>query len=302
MDESRYLTTAEVARALGVGVTTVKRWVDDGILPAHRTPGGHRKLLMADVLRLAREGKFPQGDLSLLAARSGTPDLTQLCQDLTAALLAGHGAEVRRLLRGAYYAGTAPAALADEIVAPAMARLGDDWEHGRIDVLHEHRGSMQCAAAVQELSAQLTDRPAEHRPLAVGGGPEGDPYLLATLLIELVLLDLGWDVINLGPNTPLASFTRALREFRPRLWWLSASQLVDVPAFADGYGRAFAEAEPHEVAVAIGGRALTPAIRAGLPCTTYGEGLAQLASFARALHPPPDRPPRGRPPRGRAAL
>jgi MerR family transcriptional regulator, light-induced transcriptional regulator len=39
------------------------------------------------------------------------------------------------------------------------------------------------------------------RPLAVGGSPELDCCILANLLAEMVLLDPGWQAIDLGPHT-----------------------------------------------------------------------------------------------------
>jgi excisionase family DNA binding protein len=299
-EPSPYLSTAQTAEALGVSVSTVKRWVDEGVLPAHRTAGGHRKLLRAEVLALARQGDLPRGDPSALhAVPTGAPDshLESAVEALPDALRRGQGTEVAALLRRAYGSGVAIETLADRLIAPVMATVGHDWETGRIDVWQEHQRTQLCAAALYQLKDELESRAERNRPVAVGGAPEGDPYLLATLLAQLVLLDAGWEAVNLGPNTPLSSLAKALRELRPRLLWLSVSHLEDTAGFVRAYRDFYRAAERQGVAVAVGGRALVEPIRSAVPYTTHGDGLSHLAAFARTLHPRPKPPRRGRPPR-----
>ncbi len=293
-----YVSTARVAEALGIGTTTVKRWVDQGILPAHKTPGGHRKILLSDVVRVVREGDFPRLDLSRLGLPlegQESPDPKSLSAALLAALKRGEAETLRLLLQGAHRSGLAIEALADAVVAPAMRRLGHEWAEGRVDVWQEHRGIQLCAAALYEIRATLQDPTDGKKPLAIGGGPEGDPYLLANLLAEMALMGLGWKVVNLGPNTPLPSFRAALERIRPRLLWLSASHLVAPASFLEQYRALYQEASRMGTAVAVGGRALTEEVRAQMPYTTFGDGLTHLVAFARSLHPGARRPRRGRP-------
>ena len=292
------ISTADAADALGVGVSTVKRWIDDGILPAQKTVGGHRKVLVADLMEFVRRGNFPSFDIARLGlslAKGRLPDTANLGNSLYSALLAGNGEVLRSSLRAGYDAGLAIETLADRVIAPAMHRIGHDWEEKRIDVMHEHRSTQLCAGALFELNAALNVRARRERPIAVGGGPEGDHYLLANLLAEMVLLDAGWQAVNLGPNTPMASFRKALVELRPCLVWISISYLADEKRFVREYGQLYKEAERLGIAVAVGGQALNEAIRSAIPYTTYGDGLTHLAAFARTLHPPPRRPRRGRP-------
>lgn len=297
-ENSLYLSTVQAAQALGVSVSTVKRWVDEGVLPAHRTAGGHRKLLGPEVLALARQGDLPRGDLaavSPVSAKKPAVDLEAAVVGLCKALLEGQGAEVSAIIRHTYGSGVAVQTLADRLIAPALAKVGHDWETARIDVWHEHRGTQLCSAALYDLKNELEARAERNRPVAVGGAPEGDPYLLATLLAQLVLLDAGWAPVNLGPNTPLASLTKAIRELRPRLVWLSVSFLKDAAEFLRSYREFYQAAEQMGVAVALGGQALVEAMRSAMPYTTHGDGLTHLAAFARTLHPRPKRPSRGRP-------
>lgn len=54
-----HYTTYQVARFLGVSLPTVVNWVNSGLLPAHRTPGGHRRIAHNDVIAFAREHELP---------------------------------------------------------------------------------------------------------------------------------------------------------------------------------------------------------------------------------------------------
>jgi len=293
-----YLSTLQAAEALAVSVSTVKRWVDKGILPAHKTAGGHRKLLRAEVLALARQGDLPRGDLASLSLASGRqPAMDHEATEaaLLEAMLRGQGTEVSAIIRRAYDSGEAVETIADRVIAPALAKMGHQWETSRIDVWQEHRGVQLCAAALYDLKQDLDARAERNRPVAVGGAPEGDPYLLATLLAQLVLLDAGWEAVNLGPNTPLSSLAKAVCELRPRLLWLSVSYLEDAADFVTAYRNLYSVAERQGVAVAVGGQALVESLRSSILYTTHGDGLSHLAAFARTLHPRPKRPRRGRP-------
>jgi len=44
------LTSSEVGELLQVNPSSVKKWVDDGLLAAFRTPGGHRRIRAADLV------------------------------------------------------------------------------------------------------------------------------------------------------------------------------------------------------------------------------------------------------------
>lgn len=44
-----WLSLSDVARLLGVHPSTVRSWSDQGLLPVHRTQGGHRRYLRSEV-------------------------------------------------------------------------------------------------------------------------------------------------------------------------------------------------------------------------------------------------------------
>ncbi|MBT4306227.1 MAG: helix-turn-helix domain-containing protein [Chloroflexi bacterium] len=44
-----WLSSSEIAKLLGVHPSTVRNWADQGVLPVHRTQGGHRRFMRSEV-------------------------------------------------------------------------------------------------------------------------------------------------------------------------------------------------------------------------------------------------------------
>ncbi len=283
-----YLKTQRVAEALGISVSTVKRWVDSGMIRAARTAGKHRLIPYSEALRLAREQGFPEANLALLAevaptvASPAERDPVTLLEKL---LREGRGPEAKTLIHSLYRGGWDAVALGDDLIRPVMERIGHGWMVGSLDVYQEHEATQIVTAALRD----LVDRAGQDKgngPLAIGANIEGDPYVLAGLLGELVLREQGWSVRNLGCNLPLRSLAQAAVHLRPRLIFISVGYLKDEDQFVREYQAFFARAAAVGASVILGGQALGPDVRSRLIYASHGERLTHLAEFARRLSPP----------------
>lgn len=85
------LTTREAARMLGIAVSTAQQWIENGVIPAWKTPGGHRRVRLSDVSALLRERAG-------LAPLPGSPDPRDFVPD-AASVLPQHEYERLNALR-----------------------------------------------------------------------------------------------------------------------------------------------------------------------------------------------------------
>src|SRR4051812_46768360 len=101
------LKTQQVADALGISVSTIKRWVDAGTMQAARTVGKHRLIPVTEALRLARERGLPATGLEELAGPRGSRIRAvddRVRGALTSALRRGEAEEARSLIVAAHAA------------------------------------------------------------------------------------------------------------------------------------------------------------------------------------------------------
>ncbi len=283
------LTPKQVAQAIGVSESSLKRWCDRGALSMVRTAGGHRRLSLDDVVAFLRQSGHQIVRPELLGlppARGQSPATIDRGREMVRqALLAGEDAQCRRIVLDLYLAGTSVCEIGDQVLAGAFHDIGDAWECGDISIYRERRGCEIAIHALHDLSGALPQPPLD-APRAIGGTLESDPYQLPTLMVELALREAGWQATSLGTLLPALTLMDALRENKPRLLWLSVSSIPDVETFLADFAALHAAATEQGTAVVVGGRALSEELRRQMSYSAYCDTLRHMVSFAQSLRQP----------------
>lgn len=285
--ETRTFSPKELAQVIGVSESSIKRWVDEGLIGVMRTAGGHRRILLREALRFIRT----QGMRVLRPDLLGLPDLASLPPEaregaftgevLFHLLERGEAEKARGILAGRYLNGTGPAELFDGPVAEALARIGTLWKEGEAGIYVEHMATGICIEAVNQIRL-LMPPPGPEAPVALGAAPPGDPYILPGLMAAAVLADAGYAAVNLGPNTPYAAFLHAVDVHRPALVWVALTAPIDAEQAGALVEKLLVPLEQQNVQVMLGGQQAL-AHRDRWPASVHVLGsMAELAAHAAA--------------------
>jgi excisionase family DNA binding protein len=221
------VTPRELAEAIGVSESSVKRWVDHGDIVAMRTAGGHRRISIQEAGRYLRERSIPlvrpdRLGLSDLAAHDeAESEVGDAGARLFDYLRRGAELEARGLILSLYLQGQSVAEIMDGPLCAAMARIGELWVHGASGIFWEHRATQVVMQALARLRLLIEVPP--DAPVAVGGAPAGDVYLLPSMAVAAVLEGEAVEAVNLGADVPVESLALAAEELNARLVWLSVS-------------------------------------------------------------------------------
>lgn len=280
------LTPKQVAQAIGVSESSLKRWCDQGLVGTVRTAGGHRRLALVDVFEFLQRSGRPLLRPELLGLPSNTGQTATVIDrardQIRDALIAGDEDQCRRIVFDLYLAKHSACEICDHLLAMAFHDLGDCWSRGEMSIYRERRACEIAFKLLHELRSAMRIPPAT-APIAIGGCLESDPYRLPTAMVELVLREVGWCATSLGARLPATTIADALRDTRPKILWLSVSCIESASAFLDEYAYLRRAATEIGAAVVVGGRALTTEIRQQMAYAAYCDTLRHLVAFAASL-------------------
>jgi excisionase family DNA binding protein len=189
------LALREVADLLGLHYMTVYRYVRSGRLPA---------------TKVADEWRVDPADLSALRpvpakGRKTAPDRDEVSRRLESRLVVGDESGAWGVVDAAMAAGAPPEAVLTELLAPALHRIGERWAAGAIEIADEHRASAVANRLISRLGPHFV-RPGRRRGTVVLGSVAGDRHSLPTAIMGDLLRGAGFDVLDLGADTPAESF------------------------------------------------------------------------------------------------
>ena len=292
------LSPKQVAKSIGVSESSLKRWCDQGHIKTVKTPGGHRRMRVGDVVSFLRETKRPLLHADLLGLPAGVgrnvADQSSAKSRVMEALQQGQEQVCRRLLIDRYIAGETVVAICEDYITPAMHKLGDRWQCGEAEIYQERLACGIVGKTMHDLQSVLPSPDAE-APLAIGGSPSGDHYRLPSMMIEAVLMERGWKAVSLGDNLPYATILSAAQQQSPRLLWISISREENPDNWLPDLHH-FAAKLSDEVSLIVGGRAMSDLDSEQAGELRLGRSFSQLQAYAdevRSEEPRADDDPQG---------
>ncbi len=195
MADETYVGLREAAEHLGVHYMTVYRYVRIGQLPARRD-GVTWRVAIEDLDRMRQLERKPS---RLRNSRAQRPAL------LVDRLVVGDESGAWMVVEDALASGTTSEKVYVEILVPALRAIGQQWEEGHLSIAAEHRASTVATRLVGRLGPMFARRGLA-RGTVVLGAPEGDFHALPSAIVADLLRGRGFDVLDLGANTPASSF------------------------------------------------------------------------------------------------
>lgn len=262
--EIKQFNSIEAAKILGVNVSTIKRWTDEGKLECVKTAGGHRKFLMAHLGDYVKKynhdsvkvNLFPLEDESDLQVSYHVVkgNFEVLIDHLVQRALESKLDKVQQVLNGLYLADYPLYEIYDRLITPALHRFGEMWVKGELSIIEEHFGSQTIRDGIIRLQG-IIKIPAEKTGRAICLNLSGELHDIALRMAANILEMKGYQVYFSGQYTSVTKIEQGFERFKPQRLYISSSWIENVAQTREEMNGILTVCEQHGVDLFLGGQA-----------------------------------------------
>ena len=209
----RYLNSNDVAEILGINISTLKRWTENGTIGCSKTAGGHRKFTMQNVRDYYKSNKNSDRSMGLGLERLehktiyellNKNNYTELAKILADSSLESNEVSVNNIINGAYMKGIKASLICDEIIEPGSMIVENALRQEYISHVEAFISRKLITRSVESLN-QSKPNGSFNGKTALCVNFEDNLPDLGVVMSEIVLRHNGYNVLNTGSHAELGN-------------------------------------------------------------------------------------------------
>ena len=183
-------------------------------------------------------------------------------------------------------AGVDPKVILEDGMAVAMFDLGEMWKRGEVflpEVVASASVFKQCNEIVEPVLLAQRQPGDEQATLVVLCTVKGDLHDLGKNMVAAMLRTSGFEVLDLGKDTPADKIIATINEKQPQIVGMSALLTTTVPYQETVIKKLVAEGIRDKVKVMVGGAPVTPEWAEKIGADGYANNAPEAVEVARKL-------------------
>ena len=209
----RYLSSNDVAEILGINISTLKRWTDNGTIGCSKTAGGHRKFTMQHVRDYYKDNKNADKNLGLGLERLehktvyeliNKGDYQELAKILADSSLESNEMTVNNIITGSYMKGISATLICDEIIEPGSMIVENALSQKYISHVEAFISRKLITRSVESLNQNKPNGSFNGKTALCINFEDNLPDL-GVVMSEIVLRHNGYNVLNTGSHAELGN-------------------------------------------------------------------------------------------------
>tara|TARA_Y100001970_G_C14202703_1_gene842097 strand:+ start:678 stop:1562 length:885 start_codon:yes stop_codon:yes gene_type:complete len=216
----RYLNSKDVADILGINVSTLKRWTENGTISCKKTPGGHRKFTMLNIREYFKKNQKSIKNLDLGLENSSHKTIynyfnnnsyTKLVNILADSSIEADELSVSIILNSAYMKNIPVDMIFDEIVEPASDLVEDALQNKNITHLDAYISRKLITRIIEGYNQNIPNSISKEKAALCINFEDNLPDL-GVIMSEVISRHSGYNTFNAGSHAEIGDLKGVLKQ------------------------------------------------------------------------------------------
>jgi len=257
-----FLNSEEAANVLGVNVSSIKRWTDEGKLECIRTLGGHRKFQMDHLANFIEKNKKKAAKVSVFNVENSSDielnyyilkgNFDYLKTYLIKQSLKSNRDSIQQVLTGLYLGQYSLYQVYDNLLVPVLHEIGERWMQGKLGVMEEHIASQIIRDAVIRLQG-IIRVPKKKIGNAICLNLSNELHDIGLKMVQNIIELKGYKTYYTGQKTPFFDFEQIMTKIKPNRIYISSTYVENADQDQNELNTLYSLCERNSVEVYTGG-------------------------------------------------